>query len=131
MRGQYRNVGAPFVATDGRRIARGEVFVPAPADLARRRYKLHAVGEPAVIVPPAPPLVVAPIPSAPEPEPFAGVDFASDVAFEVARQHGLTADSFPVGGGSGHGGAYTAADVRAMILPTSPFDDPEVTARAD
>lgn len=48
-------------------------------------------------------------------DPFEGVDFASDAAYEAARAAGLNASAFDVGAGSGKDGAFTKADVFQII----------------
>lgn len=44
MAGNWRNTGARFTTTDGRKIYKGVTFDPSPEDLARRRHKLEWVG---------------------------------------------------------------------------------------
>jgi len=39
----YRNTGAPFKRSDGSVVNKGDIFVPTPQELSRRRYKLHPV----------------------------------------------------------------------------------------
>lgn len=40
----YRNVGAPFTSEFGYDVGKGDILLPTDADLARRWYKLRAVG---------------------------------------------------------------------------------------
>ena len=125
----YRNAGAPFTASTGERIARGQVFAPTPGDLARRRYKLHAVAGPGVAGVRTVSATAVEVPAAPATPSltfgakFPGVDFASDKAFELAREHDLPATAFAPGAGSGLAGAFTASDVRAMITAPSVADE--------
>lgn len=60
----------------------------------------------------------APVQKTSEPEhrdPFAGVDFASDVAYEAARAAGLTSAAFEERTGSGRNGSFTKADVYEIV----------------
>jgi len=105
----YRNDGSPFTASSGERIERGRVFVPSPDDLARRRYKLRAVGHVAHAPEVSTPVDAAPVVA------FEGVDFASDRAYELAREKMLPPSLLPPHGGSGFGGAYRVADIIAIV----------------
>jgi hypothetical protein len=122
---QYRNDGAPFTAADGRRIQRGQIFVPAPSDLARRRYKLRAVGHVAHAPEVSTPIAAAPVVA------FEGVDFASDRAYELARDHHIDPRALPPGGGSGAGGAYRVADILTIVQPAPPSIDTLAEAPQD
>lgn len=48
-------------------------------------------------------------------DPFEGVDFASDVAYEVARDAGLGRFAFEGRTGSGKDGAFTKLDVLTIV----------------
>lgn len=108
----YQNTGAPFRAENGDFIARGQVFIPSSKDLSQRANKLRAVDS-------AP----GASPARPEPEAgegerwpgFEGVNFASDRAYELARDAGLGAIAFNGIPGGGADGAYRVEDVRAIL----------------
>lgn len=106
MSGWYRNTGAPFTASTGQSIARGQVFQPTREDLARRAYKLEPVA--AIDVP-------ADTGRSFVASRFAGVDFASDAAYERARDAGLTAADFAGRAGTGADGAWRKQDIDALI----------------
>lgn len=118
MTSRWRNTGAPFTTEDGETVGRGETFT-SPAwkrDVVIRRRKLEPV---------------APDGSTDDeydgtddiPEPtsslrrFDGVDFASDRAYEIARDAipPLFADDFADREGTGEYGAFRADDVRDIL----------------
>lgn len=106
---KWRNAGAPFTTEDGRVVGTGDVFeAPALSRTVRmRRKKLHPVA-------PRTPETVGEAPDDPEAR-FPGVDFASDVAYELARDEGLAASDFEGREGTGQEGAFKKADVTELL----------------
>ena len=102
---RWRNTGAPFTRTNGDRVGRGDVFEASTTskDVRMRRKKLEPVA-----------------PSTPRTAggrhiQFAGVDFGSDAAYELARDEDLSWRDFRGKTGSGVDGAFLVSDVRGII----------------
>ncbi len=121
---EYVNMGAAFRNAEGRRIGKGERFVPTEKELAQRRYKLRPV-DGGQVEPTARAAEGEPIadPDAPPAQPFEGFQstrFDSEEAAAVARSLALTDMTFEGVVGSGIGGALTAQDVRALVGEPEP-----------
>lgn len=116
---QWRNKGAPF-SIDGTEIPTGGTFRAGEdhPDVIRRAHKLREV--PVYTPPPPPPETTGDDGPAFEHVPeqatrFPGVDFGSDVAYEVARDAGLILEDFEDREGSGVDGAFLKSDVEEIL----------------
>lgn len=128
---RWKNTGASFQRDDGTYVERGGVFTSPSShpDVVRRVRKLRQLDD-------SPPLPPQPVIVEPEPEPdtddtddadgpeesddaddyrFQGIDFGSDVAYELARDSELQAADFDGRTGSGQAGAFLTDDVRAIL----------------
>ncbi|MFP3947155.1 MAG: hypothetical protein ACLFWG_00360 [Longimicrobiales bacterium] len=107
---RWLNEGAPFETEDGRTVPSGGELVAGrrDPDVVRRRHKLRYLGTTED--------------HDPELSRFAGVDFGSDRAYEVARDSRreadgrvLTWEDFEGLEGSGADGAFLVGDVRDLV----------------
>lgn len=104
-------------------LMRGWTPAGAPAESkapARQRYQTRHM-EAAPVAPrqepehPDPDLDPDPEYDEDGPDPYEGVDFASDKAYEAARDAGLPVSAFRGRTGTGQGGAFTKPDVITII----------------